>query len=328
MGDILFLMPPPKNWERMLKDVMEEEDFFDVNILPYDRKDEVIPLIDVVVGGVIDEEFISRAKRLKFIQVPYAGVDNIDFKKIKERNIVVANAHENAITVAEHGFTLLLSLVKKIIPWDRDLRYGIWHGWVNKEPLAEVYGKTIGIIGLGSIGIEMAKRAKCFGMRVLATKKHPEKNLDKIRPFVDEIYPSQEMDKVIEKSHFIFVSVPLTGETRNLIGEREFSLMEGKYFINVSRGGVVDEESLFKALETKKLKGAALDTWYIYPKKGNFSFPSKYPIHRFDNVIMSPHTAGYTYESIERNWRFSFRNIIRFLKGEDIENRVDPDLMY
>lgn len=199
---------------------------------------------------------------------------------------------------------------------------------MNKEPLLEAYEKTLGIIGLGSIGIEMAKRAKCFGMKVIATKKHPEKNLDKISAFVDEIYPPREMDKVIRKSHFIFVSVPLTEETRNLIGEREFSLMEGKYFINVSRGEVVNEEALFKALETKKLKGAAIDTWYVYPKNGNFSFPSNYPIHKFDNVIISPHTAGYTYESIERNWRFSFKNVIRFLKGEDIENRIDPDLMY
>jgi len=328
MGNVLFLIPPPENWEGVLKEIMEEEKFFDVNVLPYDRKDEVIPLADVVVGGVIDEKFLSKAKRLKFIQVPYAGVDMIDFKGIKEKEIIVANAHENAITVAEHGFTLLLSLIKKIVPWDKDLRYGIWHGWMNKEPLLEAYEKTLGIIGLGSIGIEMAKRAKCFGMKVIATKRHPEKNLDKISAFVDEIYPPREMDKIIRKSHFIFVSVPLTEETRNLIGEREFSLMEGKYFINVSRGEVVNEEALFKALETKKLKGAAIDTWYVYPKSGNFSFPSNYPIHKFDNVIISPHTAGYTYESIERNWRFSFKNVIRFLKGEDIENRIDPDLMY
>ena len=111
MGNVLFLIPPPENWEGVLKEIMEEEKFFDVNVLPYDRKDEVISLADVVVGGVIDEKFLTKAKRLKFIQVPYAGVDMIDFKGIKEKGIIVANAHENAITVAEHGFTLLLSLI-------------------------------------------------------------------------------------------------------------------------------------------------------------------------------------------------------------------------
>lgn len=328
MANVLSLTSPPRDWERLLNEIKKEENFFDIKLFPPEKKEEVIEKVDVIIGGFIDRNLIERAKKLKFIQVPYAGVDAIDFEAVNRRNIVVANAHENAITVAEHGFTLLLSLVKKIVPWDRDLRQGIWHGWMNKEPLSEVYGKNISIIGLGSIGFEMAKRAKCFGMRVLAVKRNPEKNADKVKEFVDGIFSRDKIRKVIEESHFIFISVPLTDETKGLIGEEEFSLMKDKYFINVSRGEVVDEEALYKALKDGILKGAAIDTWYIYPEKGNFSFPSRYPIHIFDNIVMSPHTAGFTYESIERNWRFSFKNVIRFLKNEEIKNRIDSSLKY
>lgn len=327
--NVLFFQNPPKNWNELFLKAKEEEKFEGV-INFYFKSDieKVIENVDVFIGGFIDSESIKRANKLKLIQVPYAGVDSLPFDIIKEKNIIVSNAHENALTVAEHGFALLLALSKSLITHDRDLRKGVWHGWLANEPNFEVYGKTLGIIGLGSIGREMAKRAKAFGMKVIGIKRDLNKDIDKLKDIVDEVYPEDKLKEVIEKSLFIFVSLPLTKETENLISYEELSLMKDKYLINISRGKIINEEALYNALKNGILKGAAIDTWYIYPKEGEKSHPSKFPFHELDNVIMTPHSGGFTFESVERNWLFTLKNIIKFTKGEKIENIVSLEKQY
>lgn len=326
---VLFYQNPPKNWEALFKKAKEEENFNgEIEFIFKENFDDFKDEVEVFIGGFIDKESIIKAKNLKLIQVPYAGVDPIPLDIVKERKIIVSNAHENALTVAEHGFALLLALSKNLVTHDKDLRKGVWHGWMANEPNFEVYGKTLGIIGLGSIGREMAKRAKAFGMKVIGTKKDVNKDRELFKDFVDEIYPMEQLENVIEKSLFIFVSVPLTKETENLISERELNLMKDKYLINISRGKVINEEALFNALKNEVLKGAAIDVWYIYPKPGESIFPSKYPFHELDNVIMTPHSAGFTIESVKRNWLFTFKNVIKFTKGEKIESIVDPEKGY
>jgi len=326
---VLFFQNPPKNWQEILSKAKEEEKFKnDIEFYFKDDMEKVINDVDIFIGGFIDGDSIKRAKKLKLIQVPYAGVDPIPFDVVKERNILISNAHENALTVAEHGFSLLLALSKSLVVHDRDLRKSIWHGWMANEPNFEVYEKTIGIIGLGAIGREMAKRAKAFGMKVIGTKKDIKKDIDKLKDFVDEIYPMENIAEVIKKSLFIFISVPLTKDTENLIGEKELNLMKDKYLINISRGKVVNEEALYNALKNGILKGAAIDVWYNYPKPGEKAYPSKYPFHELDNIIMTPHSAGFTVESVQRNWLFTFRNILKFAKGEKIENIVDAEKQY
>ncbi len=326
---VLFYQNPPKNWEALFKKAKEEENFNgEIEFIFKENFDDFKDEVEVFIGGFIDKESIIKAKNLKLIQVPYAGVDPIPLDIVKERKIIVSNAHENALTVAEHGFALLLALSKNLVTHDKDLRKGVWHGWMANEPNFEVYGKTLGIIGLGSIGREMAKRAKAFGMKVIGTKKDVNKDRELFKDFVDEIYPMEQLENVIEKSLFIFVSVPLTKETVNLISERELNLMKDKYLINISRGKVINEEALFNALKNEVLKGAAIDVWYIYPKPGEKIFPSKYPFHELDNVIMTPHSAGFTIESVQRNWLFTFKNVIKLAKGEKIESIVDPEKGY
>ncbi|MGB9750252.1 MAG: 2-hydroxyacid dehydrogenase [Caldisericia bacterium] len=326
---VLFFQNPPKNWEEILSKAKEEENFKgEINFYFKDDMENVISDVEVFIGGFIDGESIKRAENLKLIQVPYAGVDPIPFDIIREKNVLISNAHENALTVAEHGFALMLALSKSLVIHDRDLRKSIWHGWMANEPNFEIYEKTLGIIGLGSIGSEMAKRAKAFGMKVIGTKKDIKKDVEKLKDFVDEIYPMEKIDELIKKSLFIFVSVPLTKETENLISEKELNLMKDKYLINISRGKVINEEALYNALKNNILKGAAIDVWYIYPKPGDMAYPSKYPFHELDNIIMTPHSGGFTIESVQRNWLFTFRNILKFAKGEKIENIVDAEKQY
>lgn len=321
----ISLIPPPPEWPTLLSRVFEEEGYsygFDIKD---DTADEGLERADALIGGRLKQGQIEKAAKLKFLQVPFAGIDKIDLRSLGQRGVTVANAHENALSVAEHGMLLLLSLAKNLVNQDRDLRKGMWHGWVAVEPNPEVYGKTLGIIGIGRIGFEMARRAKCLGMRVIGTKAHPEKGREKLTEAVDEIRPMDEFDAVIGKSDFLFVSVPLATSTKGLIGKRELQMMKGKYLINVSRGEVVDEEALYLALKEGQLKGAGIDAWYIYPREGTFAFPSRYPFHELSNVIMTPHSAGYTFESQLRNWEFSFRNITRFFRDGSAQNILPLD---
>ena len=309
----ISLIPPPPGWQTLLSQVFEEEGYS----YGFDIKDDT--------AARFRKDQIEKAVKLKFLQVPFAGTDKIDLGILGQRGVAVANAHENALSVAEHGMLLLLSLTKNLVNQDRDLRKGVWHGWVAGEPNPEACGKTLGIIGLGRIGCEMARKAKCFGMRVIGTKTHPEKGSEELMKVVDEIRPADELNSVIGNSEFLFVSVPLERSTMGLIGKRELQMMKGKYLINVSRGEVVDEEALYLALKDGLLKGAGIDAWYVYPKENIFALPSRYPFHELPNVIMTPHTAGYTVESQLRNWVFSFRNIVKFFRDGSAQNMLSLD---
>ncbi|GAG72599.1 unnamed protein product, partial [marine sediment metagenome] len=139
----------------------------------------------------------------------------------------------------------------------------------------------------------------------------------------------KDLEKVIKESDFIVVAVPLTEETEGLIGEKELKLMKGKYLINISRGIVINEEALFKSLKEKQLAGAAIDTWYQYPTlEQREALPSKFDFHKLDNIVMSPHTAGYTDKALEENVKSVFDNIVKIYYGEEPENRIDPKLEY
>jgi phosphoglycerate dehydrogenase-like enzyme len=134
---------------------------------------------------------------------------------------------------------------------------------------------------------------------------------------------------VIKESYFIVITVPLTRETKGLIGEKELKLMKEKYLINISRGTVIDEEALFKSLKEQYLAGVAIDTWYQYPTlEQREVLPSKYNFHELDNMVMSPHTAGYTDRALEENIKSVFDNIVKIYYGEEPENQIDPELEY
>ncbi|MBA7550591.1 Glyoxylate/hydroxypyruvate reductase B [subsurface metagenome] len=134
---------------------------------------------------------------------------------------------------------------------------------------------------------------------------------------------------MIKESDFIVVAVPLTRETKGLIGGEELNLMKEKYLINISRGIVINEEALFESLKEGNLAGAAIDTWYQYPtSRQKEILPSKYDFHKLDNVVMSSHAAGYTDRALEENIKSVFNNIVKIYYGEEPENQVDPELEY
>ena len=331
---ILSKMAKPQVWEKVFNELNKKEKLNLKFIFPETGKRENIKKylkeVEVAIGGTFSKGDLEQAKKLKLIQIPFTGVDKLDFSLHKNYlDIFICNVHTNKFAVAEHAFALILALAKNIVVNDRDLRLGRWHGLSTKEPTVQLHRKSLGIVGLGSIGWEIAKIGHALGMKVFALKrKIKEKDLKKknILVFLGE---KKDLEKVIKESDFIVVAVPLTKETKGLIGKKELKLMKGKYLINISRGAVIDEEALFKSLKEGNITGAAIDTWYQYPSsKERKVLPSKYDFQKLNNVVMSPHTAGYTDRALEENIKSVFNNIVKIYYGEEPENRIDPELEY
>ncbi len=331
---ILSKMAKPQVWEKAFNELNKKEKLNLEFIIPKTDEKETIKKyfkeVEVAIGGTFNKGDLEQAKKLKLIQIPFAGVDKLDFDLYKNcQGIYVCNIHSNRTAVAEHAFALILALAKNIVTNDKDLRSGRWHGFSTKEPTVQLQGKSLGIVGLGSIGWEIAKIGHTLGMKVFALKrKIEEKDLEK-KNILEFLGEKKDLGKVIKESNFIVVAVPLTRETKGLIGEKELKLMKGKYLINISRGVVIDEETLFKSLKEGNITGAAIDTWYQYSSsKQKEISPSKYNFHKLDNIIMSPHIAGYTDRALEENIKSVFDNIVKIYYGEEPENRIDPELEY
>ncbi len=331
---VLSKMVNPQVWEKAFNELNKKTKLDLAIIFPEtDNKENIkkhLEVAEVVIGGIFSKEDLEKAKKIKLIQIPFAGVDKLDFNLFKNYpDLFICNIHANKNAVAEHAFALILALAKNIVINDRDLRAGRWHGFSTKEPTVQLQGKSLGIIGLGSIGWEIAKIGHALGMKVFALKRNiKEKDLKK-KDILEFLGEKEDLKKVIKESDFIVVAVPLTGETSGFIGEKELQLMKGKYLINISRGAVINEEALFKSLKECHLAGAAIDTWYQYPSSEQKEvLPGKYDFQKLNNVVMSPHAAGYTDRALEDNIKSVFDNIVKIYYGEEPENQIDIELEY
>jgi phosphoglycerate dehydrogenase-like enzyme len=284
---------------------------------------------DAVVVGELTPELLERLKNLKMIFVPYAGPDTLPFDQIKTRNIKVANVHGNAAYVAERAVAMALAFYGKIIDYHTDLKKSQWHGFWATGIVADSWDsmqtRTCAVIGTGAIGQYIAKFLKVFDCRVIGFKRRPPKRMP---DFFDEI--TLDLNRALEQSELIFITLPLTKDTKGLISAKILSRLNGKFLINMGRGEVVDEQGLYRALKDGTLKGAALDVWYVYPKKGKSTAtqPSKYPIHELPNVVLSPHLAGFTPQAARLNIEQTIENIRSYLKTGKALFEIDPELMY
>ena len=286
---------------------------------------------EVIVGGELGVSELSIAKKLKLFQLPFTGVDKQELKIFKEYpQIFVCNTHGNSPAVSEHAFCLLLALAKNLINYDKDLRKGKWHGFVTGEPAIQIKGKNLGIIGLGAIGLEIARRALAFGMKIYAIKQTIKKEEELEQKYgLTFLGTPDQLEFVIAQSDFIIIALPLTAKTENMFDDRILATMKGKFLINIGRGQVIDEKALYSHLKNGTLAGAAIDTWYQYPTRDVPEImPGKYPFQELNNVIMSPHTAGYTDSSIEENILTVYKNIKKVFYGQEPENRINLEEGY
>lgn len=258
----------------------------------------------------VTSELIASAPHLQVIGRAGAGLDNIDLDAAISAGIVVAYTPEqNALSVAELTISMMLALARKIVPADRTTKAGEWKR-VESTGI-ELYGKTLGLVGLGRIGYRVGQRAKAFGMDMVAYDLYA--NPDGI-PISESFARMMDLDELLALADFVSCHVPLTSETVGLFDYRRFCQMKSTaYFINTSRGEVVDEEALVQALKEKKIAGAGLDVRQKEP-------PEKDPLSEMDNVILTPHIGAFTKEGQERVVSSVCRDVASVLGGGEAIN--------
>ena len=273
---------------------------------------------------------LGRASKLKWVQMHIAGVDNLLDHPIMKSDILLTTASGiHAATIAEYVFASILSF-NRWLP--RMLYYQSRREWPRGRwklfARPELRGSTLGIIGYGSIGREVGRIGRCFGMRVVATKRSVSQMRDigyaaqgtgdREGALLDEAFPPERLPEMLSLCDYMVVAVPLTPETRKLIGEAELRAMKpSAYLVNISRGGTVDEAALIRALQKGWIAGAGLDVFEEEP------LPSDSPFYDLENVILSPHVAGFTLRYDERASDLFAENLRRYLAGVPLLNLVD-----
>ncbi|TMJ09778.1 MAG: D-glycerate dehydrogenase [Bacillati bacterium ANGP1] len=267
----------------------------------------------------IDGEVMDAAPRLRVVSNFAVGFDNIDIPAATQRRIVVTNTPEVLTeTVADFAFCLMLAAARRLVEGDRYARDGKWKTW---EPLLlagqDMYRATLGLIGLGRIGSAVARRAKGFEMRVMYYDPFRREDLEQslqieYRPFTD----------VLRQADFISVHVPLSEQTRHLIGRDQFSMMKPTaVFVNTSRGPVVDQQALAEALAARRIFAAGIDVFEREP------VPTDDPLLAQGNAIVAPHIASASIPTRIRMATLAAENLVAVLQGKRPPNPVNPEVL-
>lgn len=294
-------------------------------------EEELIQLasdVEIIVCVTLPKKVAQAARRLKFVQKTGAGVDAIPFDDLRNNVCVSNTSGANPVPLAEGTVALILALAKHIVH-----RHNFFpQGDGTRRRSVELRGKNVGIIGLGHIGIEVARLLKAFEMKILAIKRHP-KDTSEIQITLDFLGGSGDLDYLLRESDFVIITAPLTPETRGMIGEHELRLMKSTaYIVNVARADIIQEESLYRALKEKWIAGAALDVWWPSHWWDSAWYPSgympNYQIWKLPNVIATPHNIGATDTRSDAGLRIIVENIRRIAKGMPPINQVDRTLQY
>lgn len=297
--------------------ILKKEPGFEVDVKPKMPKEELLACIGnyeallVRSETKVTKEVIDAGKNLKIIGRAGVGLDNVDIEAASKRGIIVMNTPGgNTISTAEQTFSLLLALSRNIPQAVASLKAKKWDR--KKYTGVEVYGKTLGILGLGRIGAEVAKRAQAFGMKVIAAD--PFISAERAQQLGVELVKKSE---VIKRADYITVHAPLNAETKSMIGPEEFEYMkDGVRIINCARGGIVDEKSLYENLKSGKVAGAALD---VYEKEP----PLESPLIDLENCVTTPHLGAST-EEAQINVAIEIaEQVVDALKGKTVRNAIN-----
>ncbi|WP_391557928.1 phosphoglycerate dehydrogenase [Robertmurraya sp.] len=276
---------------------------------------EKIDALLVRSATTVTEELLGKMPQLKIIARAGVGVDNIDVNAATKRGIIVVNAPDgNTISTAEHTFAMMASLMRNIPQAHQSVKNLEWKR--NAFIGTELYGKTLGIVGMGRIGSELAKRAKVFGMNV----KVYDPFLTKERAIKLGVSHGN-LEEVLAEADIITVHTPLTPETKGLINEETLSkTKKGVYFLNCARGGIIDEQALAKFVGNGHVAGAAIDVFEVEP-------PGEHPLFKFDNVIVTPHLGASTKEAQLNVATQVAKEVRMYFEGKPVLNSINLPAM-
>lgn len=281
--------------------------------------DKLLAEAEILYCMYVPYKLLSRAPQLRWLHTFSTGLEHLDGTGVLESSFTVTNARGvPAIPIAEHTLMFMLMFAKNMLKVmaNHQKKRG------KRTQPSSLEGMTLGIVGLGSIGSEVARLARAFRMRVLATRRGATSRQEGVDG-VDILYPPQELKTLMADSDFVILSLPVTSETRKIIGAAELRAMKPtSYLINVSRGAIVDEAALIAALRQGQIAGAGLDVTETEP------LPPESPLWDLPNVILTPHESGATADYNDRGARFFYENLKRYLEGKPLLNIVDKKKGY
>jgi phosphoglycerate dehydrogenase-like enzyme len=280
---------------------------------------------EILVAGRPSNELLEASPFLRALIIPFAGLPEVTRDRLKQfPDLAVHNLHHNAASTAEMALALLLAVAKRLLPIDRTFRRHDWTPRYQANPSILLAGKTVLILGFGSIGRHVGRICQALDMVPIGIRRSPSPG-EEIHSI--PVFPEADLHTLLSKAEILFICLPDTPQTRGRIGKEELDLMpQDAILINVARGKIVDEGALYSALAEGGLLGAGLDVWYHYPEKPTDRAntpPSSHPFHELDNVIMSPHRAGGWRASEWARMDYLAEKLNLAAKGQPLRDRVD-----
>jgi phosphoglycerate dehydrogenase-like enzyme len=284
--------------------------------------DVVTQIVDAdAYFGAPNADVMRAARQLRWIQASSAGVEWLQaVPAVIDSDIVVTNTRgAHAGTIGEHVFAMLLTFTRQMRFFDERQKQHTWSRAEGEQRVEGLAGKTMVIVGMGNIGRAIGQRAAAFELRVVGVDAQPVA----APPFVERIYPLDALSEVLRMADVLVLSVPLTPETRGMIGAPQLDLLRPTaYVFAISRGGIVDEEALAEALRAGRLAGAGLDVTLREP------LPADSPLWDTERLIITPHVSAHSQRTMNLMWSIVTENIRRFVAGEPLTNMVDKRLGY
>jgi phosphoglycerate dehydrogenase-like enzyme len=285
------------------------------------EKKQILAGADVLYTRHPVPETVKAAPHLKWAHQPWVGVNMLlaDPEVVNSPFILTNGAGIIAAPVADLVMAYILSFARQMPhQWEAQKRRE-WDRRGLEDTSDELTGKVCGVIGYGKIGTEIGKRAQAFGMRVIATRTHPERPAE----YLDQAYSNEQLPELLAQSDYVVVTAPSTPTTRGLLGKAEFEQMKrSAILINIARGQLIKEHELIEALQNRTIAGAGLDVFEKEP------LPSSSPLWDLPNVLLSPHSGGIFQKMDVNSFKFFYGQLERFLKGEKLHNIVDKKAGY
>jgi len=324
---LISIQQPVKQWQippegvATLRDRFPDIDF--VHATTDETRAQGLADCDIAYTWILNKSEFDRAPKLRWVHTSAVAVETLCLQDLFARGVAVSNTRGvQAVPIAEHVMAVVLAFAKQLpavldnqrrAHWAQNELIGLHLPWLLR-------GRTLGLIGVGTIGAEIAARAKAFGMRVVAVRRRI--GHDAIKN-VDDTFGPEQLSDMLAQCHVVVVAAPLTPYTQGMLGAREFQqLPRGALVVNVGRAKIVDTDALIDALRSGHLGGASLD---VFPQE---PLPSDHPLWSCPNVILSPHTSGFRDGHWQEAVELFAENLERFERGEALRFRVEPDLGY
>lgn len=317
MKKCLIYFELPEGYIAQLKQIANQFEFISCSDAPELGQHLADAEILATFTARFDAELLASAPHLKWIQAITAGIDNLPLKEIEERDIILTNTrgiHE--IQMAEYAIAAMINLARNFHVMHRNQ---LKQKWDRTMPQSEIYGQVVGIVGLGSIGKEIARKASFLGMRVIGVRKEPQ-----AVEHVERIYGPEEMESVFKESDYVINLLPLTEDTKGIIDKHYFSAMKASAcFINIGRGPTVNQDDLVEALKTKRIAGLVADVYQEEP------LPEDSALWKLENVILTPHIAGVSPNYMMRAMEVMQHNLKAYVqKSGEMLNLIDLKKAY